>query len=87
MVKEALHNIVKHSGASGVLIIIEFSDVQLDVKIADNGKGFLIDEISGLGNGLINMQKRIEDVGGKIKIESTYGKGTQINFAVKINHV
>ncbi len=84
VVKEALHNIVKHSGASEVLINIEFCNDQLNIQIKDNGKGFLINEVSGLGNGLINMQKRIEDIGGKIKIETAQGDGTQISFSIKL---
>ena len=84
VVKESLHNVVKHSKASEVLINIEFCNDQLNMQIKDNGKGFSIDGISGLGNGMINMQKRIEDIGGKIKIETAQGDGTQISFSVKL---
>jgi signal transduction histidine kinase len=84
VVKEALHNIAKHAGALKVLFTIELASGQLVIEIKDDGKGFIITESSGIGNGLINMRKRIEDTGGIIKIESIPGKGTQIHFSVKL---
>ncbi len=86
VVKETLHNIVKHSCASEVTFTIDLLNQQLNIKIKDNGKGFSLDESTGLGNGLLNMRRRIEDISGVINIESTYGKGTQINFTVQINN-
>lgn len=85
VVKEILHNTVKHSCASEVLINVSLLDHSFGMKIGDNGKGFSLEQSTGLGNGLINMKKRIEDIGGVIEIESTCGKGTQINFSVKIS--
>lgn len=84
VVKEVLHNIVKHSCANQVLFIIDLSDKLLNIKIEDNGKGFSVDVSSGLGNGLINMRKRIEDIGGRIQIDSSPGKGTKVSFSMNI---
>ena len=85
IVKEVLHNIVKHSCASEVLFAVIFSDHNLEMKIEDNGKGFIIEESHASGNGLSNMRKRIEDIGEFITIQSTCEKGTQISFSAKIN--
>ncbi len=87
VVKEILHNIAKHSCASEVTFTVDLFNQVLDVKIVDNGKGFSLDKSEGLGNGLLNMRKRIEDIGGLITIESFEGKGTQINYSVKINNI
>lgn len=84
VVKEVLHNIVKHSSACEVSFSIKLSDAQISIVIKDNGKGFLINELYGRGNGLTNIRKRIEDIGGKIQIESYLGKGTHISFSVNI---
>ena len=84
VVKEVLHNIVKHSGANEVLFKIEITNRLLNIKIEDNGRGFSVKELSGLGNGLINMRKRIQDITGNIQIDSAPDKGTQINFSVNI---
>ena len=86
VVKETLHNTVKHSCASEVTFTIDFLNQQLSIKIKDNGKGFSLDKSTGLGNGLLNMRRRVEDIGGVIRIESTYGKGTQISFTVQIKN-
>jgi len=82
VVKEALHNIVKHSYASEVQVCVNFLDDKMKITIKDNGKGFSIDQSSGSGNGLSNMQKRIENIGGEFKIESEPGYGTGINITV-----
>jgi ligand-binding sensor domain-containing protein/signal transduction histidine kinase len=86
VIKEALHNVVKHSEAANVTIIIEFSNDIFFTLLKDNGKGFLIENISGAGNGLINMKKRIEDIKGEIEFRSNPGEGTQISFSVMLNN-
>jgi len=82
VVKEALHNIVKHSCASEVQVRVDFLQSQMIINVRDNGKGFSIDQSSGSGNGLINMQKRIENIGGTFKIESEPEQGTSITITV-----
>ena len=86
VVKETLHNIVKHSSATEVLFVVNFSDHKLEMKIEDNGKGFSLEKSQTSGNGLSNMKKRIEDVGGAIALRSTQGKGTRIDFSARINY-
>ncbi len=86
VVKETLHNIVKHSFATEVLFVVNFSDHNLEIKIKDNGKGFSLEKLQTSGNGLSNMKKRIEDVGGTIALRSTPGKGTRIDFSARINY-
>ncbi len=86
VVKETLHNIVKHSSATEVLFVVNFSDHNLEIKIEDNGKGFSLEKSQTYGNGLSNMKKRIEDVGGAITLRSTQGKGTRIDFSARINY-
>jgi len=82
VVKEALHNIVKHSSASEVQVRVDFLQNQMIISVRDNGKGFSIDQSPGYGNGLNNMQKRIENIGGTFKIDSEPGQGTGITITV-----
>jgi signal transduction histidine kinase len=82
VVKETLHNIVKHACASEVQVRVDFLQRQMIISVKDNGKGFSIDQSSGSGNGLINMQKRTENIGGIFKIESVPGQGTSITVTV-----
>src|SRR5690606_16421248 len=77
IVKESLHNIVKHSEATEVDFSLQLSAGRFSIYIKDNGKG-LKSGISGSGNGLENMRKRTEEVGGKFGMEAHADGGTWI---------
>jgi signal transduction histidine kinase len=62
---------------------VDFSENQMIISIKDNGKGFSVVQSSSRGNGLGNMQKRIENIGGIITIESEPMHGTCITVVVK----
>lgn len=82
--KEATNNVVKHSGATSVELHCRVSDHEVEFSIQDNGKGFIIEELPGRGNGLLNMKKRIEDIDGNFQIESQPGHGTRIKLIVPL---
>jgi signal transduction histidine kinase len=82
-VQEAVHNVIKHAGAAEVTIDIKFTDDLLTITVRDDGGGFKPVGDSG-GNGLINIKKRLSDIGGNCIIESQLGKGTTIQMSVKI---
>ena len=71
-VKEALHNIVKHSHATKVDIRVE-TGKHLMISIHDNGKGFDEKNIRPFSNGIPNMKKRIATLGGNLEIKNTDG--------------
>jgi signal transduction histidine kinase len=82
-VKEAVHNIIKHSKASEVTIRMAFADGILDVSVHDDGVGFQpADNISG--NGLTNMKQRLQNIGGNSFIESQTGQGTTVRMRLQI---
>jgi len=83
LIQEALNNIVKHSKAKIFNIQLLNSDKSIKLIISDDGVGFepnnlLRSENPLTGMGLINMQERIEEFKGKLKIDSTPGNGTVI---------
>ncbi|MFT3945481.1 MAG: ATP-binding protein [Agriterribacter sp.] len=79
VVKEALHNIVKHSGAGEVSIDISI-DNYFTVSIADNGKGISNVQKEAPGNGLRNMQQRIAVLKGQFQIIQQ--EGTTLIFSI-----
>ena len=83
-IKESLHNIVKHAEAKEVHVDIQVNG-GLSVAIRDDGKGF--DLVNGskesLGNGLKNMRKRIESMGGTFKLYSV--SGVMVNIGVPLH--
>lgn len=83
-VKEAINNVVKHSGATSVELHCRVSDHEVDFGIQDDGRGFIIEDLPRHGNGLLNMKKRIEDINGNFQIESKLGCGTRIRLTVPL---
>jgi signal transduction histidine kinase len=82
VVREALHNVVKHSGATRVDLKLKVEDLRFKISIMDNGHGFELEKLEFPGNGLMNMKKRINDIGGEIMIRSSAGEGTEIELVV-----
>jgi len=80
-IQEALNNTIKYAEASEIIIEAQLRDNSIKISIDDNGKGFDRETIQ-MGNGLQNMQKRIEDIGGKFKIESKTKEGTSITILI-----
>ena len=85
VVKEALNNIVKHSGAANVNITLSSEPGGLSLTIEDDGKGIDLHPISSFGNGLKNMKKRMEDV--DIDFSIATGKGTSIRLFRRIKSI
>jgi signal transduction histidine kinase len=82
--REALNNIVKHSGASEVHLRISVADSLLEIRIADNGCGFEPDYATG-GNGLGNLRQRMQDAGGDCHIETYRQQGTTIFLTLPLH--
>ncbi|MFY0483392.1 tetratricopeptide repeat protein [Flavobacterium sp. PLA-1-15] len=80
-IQEALNNAIKHANASEIIILARLTDGAIRVEIDDNGKGFEF-EATEIGNGLHNMKKRMEDIGGVFEIGSEMGKGTRISIVI-----
>ncbi len=85
--KEALHNVVKHSGATEVIVFLETDARGFKLTLNDNGNGFdpaAIQPQPGHGNGLKNMRQRLEKMGGQCEIQSAPTAGTRVEFSVSI---
>ena len=83
ILQELLHNIVKHAGATTVLIQLMRYDHDMTLIVEDNGKGFSVTESSLSGIGLGSIRSRVNLLGGMLDIASVPGDGTTvtINFA------
>jgi signal transduction histidine kinase len=82
-VKEALHNVIKHARATEVTVRVAFDGKCLDLSITDNGSGFQPAAASA-GNGLVNMNRRIRDIGGSCRVESQPGQGASVRLRLSI---
>lgn len=77
--KETLNNVLKHAKASNVTITIEI-DSSLKIQVSDNGKGIDKENIRQFGNGLKNIAKRMENIGGTFSIENNNGTITTLEL-------
>lgn len=80
-IKEALHNVVKHSQATEITLSININH-KLSISLKDNGTGFDNTNIRPFSNGLINMHSRVKEIGGKIEI--TNRNGTLVSFSIPL---
>jgi signal transduction histidine kinase len=78
IVQEALTNVVKHSGAGRVSILLTQKDGSAAVVIEDDGSGFDPSTTSEDGLGLVGMRERVGLVGGRLRIESATGAGATL---------
>lgn len=78
-VKEAIHNAVKHAGATEVRVRIAFETSVLTLSIQDDGCGF-DPATHAQGHGLGNLKHRMQDVGGDLTIESRRPVGTTVSL-------
>lgn len=84
VIKESLHNIVKHACATRVDIDLRIGD-ELTVVIHDNGKGIDHENLRRFGNGLRNMRQRMESIGGSFDIGCDHG--TVVTLRCPLNGV
>jgi signal transduction histidine kinase len=77
IIQEAVNNSLKYAAATSVTVSVSKMDDTYKVEIKDDGNGF--DEATiKKGNGLTNIRKRAEDLGGTVKIISILGEGTTV---------
>jgi signal transduction histidine kinase len=85
--KEALNNVVRHSGATEVNLKIEVRQSELIIFVADNGHGFDSNGNGTEGEGLRSMRHRLEQLGGVFEVRSRPGSGTQVELRLPVtNH-
>lgn len=80
--KEAVTNVVKHSGARSCHLTFKQLADELIIRVEDDGIGIRIGEEDRPGNGLRGIRERLEFVNGSLAIET--GKGTTLSIHVPI---
>lgn len=84
-VLEAVHNVVKHAGASQIQIqLILPGNQEFVLSICDDGIGFEPDQVHKFGHGLLGIRSRIKELNGSLSITSNQGTGTKICLKVPL---
>jgi len=87
--QESLTNIGKYARASQLRVAVERGNGVVCFQIADNGKGFKVEEVWGRdparrGLGLMAMEERARMLGSTLEITSAEGQGTQLAFQIPV---
>jgi signal transduction histidine kinase len=83
VVREALQNIVRHSGCRAARIEVS-RGTQLYVTIRDEGAGFDVNATPAGHYGLRGMRERVLALGGEFRLDSELGRGTMLTFSLPI---
>jgi len=87
IVREALANVIKHAGASHARVVLERTARSIRVSVEDDGAGTRIARrrpgaTDGDHYGLEIMRERARRIGGRLRIVSAPGKGTQVSLSI-----
>ena len=84
--RQALDNVVEHAGASRAALFAEEDGGMVVVTVRDDGRGFQYDEAAFAAAGKIGLAKsikgRVEQLGGRVRVTSRPGAGTEIELRV-----
>ncbi|WP_422104888.1 sensor histidine kinase [Winogradskyella sp.] len=80
ILQEYFSNVIKHAGASKLVVSLDFRDNELHIFAKDNGKGFDMNSNDGKGIGLINMKNRAQLLGAEYALNSEIDKGTSLTI-------
>jgi len=88
-VQELLVNVVKHANSQKARVAVIRDRARLRIRVEDNGIGFDPAEIDSHEDrarrfGLFSIKERLHHLGGKVEIESSPGKGTQVSLTAPL---
>jgi len=90
MVREALHNVQKHAGATRVAVALEKTDRGMEISVDDNGHGFgfvgsySLEELELLRLGPASLKRRARSLNADLVVESRPGSGSGIKFRIPL---
>ena len=89
LVQEAMNNIVKHSGASCVVLTLQHHPDHIFLRITDNGRGFDVAKVreatgANTGTGLAGMEERARLTGGEFSLSSEPEKGSTLAIRIPV---
>ena len=82
LVQEALQNVARHSKATHARINVARSGGMLNLTVEDDGAGF--DPARTRGLGLLGMEERVRQLGGRLEVRSSAGHGATVRAALPV---
>ncbi len=95
-IRELLVNVAKHASAVRVAVRLRWCTESVEILVADDGRGFHLRGESGNGSrnafpeshdgfGLFNIQERVSDLGGRLRIRSEPARGTAVKIYLPLD--
>jgi signal transduction histidine kinase/ligand-binding sensor domain-containing protein len=81
--REALNNAMKHSGATDIYLKLLITEDKFCFTVTDNGSWIITKSVKAGHNGLSNMKKRMDDIGGGIEWIQLE-EGTSVNYSLPL---
>lgn len=82
--QEIISNTLRHAKAEHLDVYLIQKETELQLKMTDDGVGFIQDDEQELSYGLQNIQERVEDMAGTLKIRTAPGKGVAIDIRIPL---
>jgi signal transduction histidine kinase len=85
--KESLTNTIKHAHARAFRVALECDAKEFRITMHDDGEGFVATQSTSKargGNGLKNMNSRVDEIGATLRIQSGANEGTTVALAMEI---
>lgn len=86
ILQEAFLNVMRHSKASLIKVILKYENGKITGIVEDDGTGFDYRENNNANMGIYGMKERVQLIGGTFNIESEKGNGTMIIFNIDLNN-
>ena len=84
VLQEALSNIARHAEADTVGLSLSMAPDEVTLVVADNGRGFDLNDVSSSSYGLTGMKARLNGISGTLNVNSTLSVGTTLTAEVKL---
>jgi len=83
VLQESLTNVARHAAATRVDVTLSWTDVDIQLRVRDNGKGMGAETAGGVRTlGLLGMRERARMLGGELVVDSLPTTGTSITLIV-----
>jgi signal transduction histidine kinase len=90
VLREALHNVQKHSGASHVAVRLQRAGAGIELEVEDDGRGFpfagafTLEELELLRMGPESIKRRVRSLNGDLTIDSRPGRGAALRLRAPV---
>ena len=84
ILQELISNTLRHAQASCLDVYLYQTEVELQLKVVDNGIGFQLGSLDDLSYGLRNIKERVEDMAGTVQLLTAPKQGLAVDIRIPL---